>query len=464
MYITFSKRKANYKRGQLAPFFIALIAVLIIAVFVTINVGKISLIKTRTANAADAGALAGGSVMASVFNGQAGMNSQMIDQYEMFFASISVSFTLALVFLIMANVKASAGLTAATSASDLACPSPCVAKVAAETAAAAIGSALGKLETFITTMRGIIVAVTGFWIAQLFFYLIMRNQAKKGRVSAIEMAYRYSFINSGIRNKLVSSNPAEVENKRGDIYNYTDTFSDFIDGISGDPPSLEYHWKDGQDRHHRVKVEAGTEKVDTYRLRATVLPFPAEMITLGIMLRLAHTAHTALTLAETKYTFAVPVLATACGCRNCCSPSSHPCCLCWAAACADAEEFLGAGIAANTEGISNIVPIYPLLALAWTGLAPGEEFTDSSGWSSAWAILCWVEDIVHDRLFHLTEWQAHQGEDYGLWKTKYPNDWNGSSEPSANERIRSYSRVNFRGHGKINPPEPYFDASIQAAE
>lgn len=59
---------SNRKKGQIAPFLIAVIVILLIAVMVTVNLGKVSLTKTHTANAADAGALAGGSTMANGLN------------------------------------------------------------------------------------------------------------------------------------------------------------------------------------------------------------------------------------------------------------------------------------------------------------------------------------------------------------------------------------------------------------
>lgn len=52
-------------RGQIAPLLIAIIVILLIATMVTVNIGKLSLLKTGVSNAADAGALAGASAMAT---------------------------------------------------------------------------------------------------------------------------------------------------------------------------------------------------------------------------------------------------------------------------------------------------------------------------------------------------------------------------------------------------------------
>ncbi len=68
-------------RGQVAPFMIAIIVVLIMAIMVTVNIGKVSLTKTRTANAADAGALACSTMHANTLNTLADINTQMIAEY-----------------------------------------------------------------------------------------------------------------------------------------------------------------------------------------------------------------------------------------------------------------------------------------------------------------------------------------------------------------------------------------------
>jgi hypothetical protein len=69
------------KRGQITPFLIAVIAILLIAIMVTVNLGKISMTKTHTANAADAGALAGASTHTNTLNAIADRNSMMIANY-----------------------------------------------------------------------------------------------------------------------------------------------------------------------------------------------------------------------------------------------------------------------------------------------------------------------------------------------------------------------------------------------
>jgi len=62
MFVYFSKEKINYYKGQVAPFLIALIAIVVMFIMITVNIGKIGMFKTDTSNAADAAALAGATV------------------------------------------------------------------------------------------------------------------------------------------------------------------------------------------------------------------------------------------------------------------------------------------------------------------------------------------------------------------------------------------------------------------
>lgn len=63
MFEKFSQEKAHYKKGQIFPFIIALICIVLILILITINLGQIGIMKTDVSNAADAGALAAASVI-----------------------------------------------------------------------------------------------------------------------------------------------------------------------------------------------------------------------------------------------------------------------------------------------------------------------------------------------------------------------------------------------------------------
>ena len=63
MFIWFSENRANYNKGQVFPFVIAAIAILVMMAMITANLGKLAIFKTDVSNAADAGALAGAGVL-----------------------------------------------------------------------------------------------------------------------------------------------------------------------------------------------------------------------------------------------------------------------------------------------------------------------------------------------------------------------------------------------------------------
>ena len=63
MFIKFNREKANYESGQIFPYLIAVIVAIIIMAMITVNLGKLAIFKTDVSNAADAGSLAGASVL-----------------------------------------------------------------------------------------------------------------------------------------------------------------------------------------------------------------------------------------------------------------------------------------------------------------------------------------------------------------------------------------------------------------
>jgi len=96
MFIFFSKYKANYhqEKGQVFPFLIAVAVVIIIMIMITVNLGQVGVIKTENSNAADAGALAGTSVLSGTLLGL-GLKSDYMFGYAVIMIT---AITLACVF------------------------------------------------------------------------------------------------------------------------------------------------------------------------------------------------------------------------------------------------------------------------------------------------------------------------------------------------------------------------------
>lgn len=81
-------------KAQMFPFLIVILAIVIMALMITVNIGKIGLTKTRTGNAADAGALAGCSIHSITLNVLAQQNQEMIYAYEAEVAAFVVPMTI----------------------------------------------------------------------------------------------------------------------------------------------------------------------------------------------------------------------------------------------------------------------------------------------------------------------------------------------------------------------------------
>lgn len=503
----FYKNKARYEKGQMAPLFIAILAILIIMAMVTVNLSKVSLTKTDSSNAVDAGALAAGSVMANVFNALAVANSQMEASYWEFFASISVSFILAILSVIGAQIEAAAAEVAAGAAEATAgtavgeagtavgeaCPAPYAGAGSASGAAGtmggaissmseallAIGKAMGSMENFVTTAWGISIAVTAYYIAQYYFYTIIRDMAEEGWESGIEIGHQFAFMNSGIGSKLREDDlEREETGVPEEDNNYRNKFSDFMDNLGHDS-QYTYPWLDGQHRYHYVTVKMGIDDVDTFDLRVAAFPYPAEIALLATSIVIGGTVLAELTTTEIAYGMALMgyslaaimwgvasgVLTAAGACMSCCNNpwTAAFCCPCWEALCAIGEGLLNsglgfaeaglgenaAGLIANAAAIASMIPLYPLMAAAWSGLLPGPVTARSGSKEDALPfIICWIDEVVHDRRVRVDTTQHHQGMELGLWQMQYP------------DKIQSFSIVDFTGYGKIHSPDPRFDPSI----
>jgi hypothetical protein len=69
MFIFFAENRANYNKGQVFPFIIAIIVVILIMAMITANLGKLAVFKTDVSNAADSGALGSASVLSNFLLG-----------------------------------------------------------------------------------------------------------------------------------------------------------------------------------------------------------------------------------------------------------------------------------------------------------------------------------------------------------------------------------------------------------
>lgn len=381
MFIYFHQHKFSYNKGQIAPLMILVLVILIIMAIVTVNIYKVAMDKTSSANAVDAGAIAGGSLMASIYNAQASANADLAAKYKEFTAELALLSLSAVVAAYLAT-GACAGWTCGPQLPC--CPSP--------------GCKLGwRVST--GAMTAAATAAGLFFHAQYMAYRNMRKQASEGRKQAIELAYRYAFYNSGIGSKLIGGLPPEsTENKSGDDFNYSATYSEFLD--SSDVTTGSYAWVDGQGRRHQAQINVTTPEIDIYKIQYGALPTPYIVYLLWSTRMWAEATATA-------------------GCAAC------PCTV---------------GLMYETAAQVTIAA-----AIAEAGFIPA-YIMDVSEAANVLLPICWVVDVnpanaVKDhRRLRVDYTLTQEGADLGLSQTQYP-------------LVRSYSIVDFRGNGKILPHE-----------
>ena len=89
MFFSWYFKNKNFKKrsnlsGQIAPFLLVVLVMLLVASIATINIGRVSLDKTETDNASDAAALAAASIQAGAFNWLAETNGLFRDNFDYF--------------------------------------------------------------------------------------------------------------------------------------------------------------------------------------------------------------------------------------------------------------------------------------------------------------------------------------------------------------------------------------------
>ena len=254
MFKYFSKNKCNTEKGQVASFFVALIVLVAVMALITVNIGKIGFIKTEASNAADAGALAAGSVMANTFNTFGRSNMDLENGYWDFLDFIYQALIHAVNSLTTAYIYTYFSEVDARLALQIACLDPCQAANLAFLASYKANLASLEIATVVIPIMEQVVRPTiiDFHDSQLSFYQDIRRTGEEGWCEAIKMGHKFAFRNSGIAEKL---------RDRGRFTQFLDSF----DCVQ----HYEYPWTDGQNRAHLVSVDVNIPPIDTYELKVT---------------------------------------------------------------------------------------------------------------------------------------------------------------------------------------------------
>jgi len=407
----FSKNLWRKNRGQLAPFFIILLVIVIIMAMVTVNLSKVAFVKTETANSVDAGALAAGSVMANLFNAIGKANERFETSYRDFFDEISNLFIQALTHVISAIIEANKARVEAQQALNYACSDPCTALNKLSDALKFLDTAIAEVDSLAKTMDEIKTSIKNFHEKHLDYYKKIRQLAEDSRQKAMGMGRKFGFMNSGIADKVADRQ----------------SFTNFLDSGTSD----SYEWFDGQERRHYIEVKVSIDPVEKFELKVTENTYSKEMEIIDSIISLITSAKGSLNMAKGYYNAAYGWLWISCILAQFELP--------YAEQCKNAADNLKLGLTENDLGITKLKQIIAKIIEAWKGLFPKDgTFTSSSVSDAEDQIICWIEEIIHSHTVRVTSKQEHAGkEEAGIWNARYPE-------------IESFSVVNFEGKGQIH--------------
>jgi hypothetical protein len=434
MYVYLEENRNAYHKGQLTPFFIAILTILIIGIMVTVNIGKVAKIKTHTSNSADAGALAAASAMASTFNALGAYASYMYILYldlkdiiERLLDEARDATTRMIAWLAAAAAIAALG-------ASLACPLLAAGK-GVYMASMATGIAfLLMAEYELIVQFGIMENVKGYIEAlheqqQMLYYNddeesnSIREMVDDGVDSARESALALGFANSGVSAMLTESQQ--------------DAYQSFIEALSGS--SATYSWKDGQDRQHDVTMEIALDEVVNYQLYKTkkdldtiiddyflayYVLYGAEAVAIAYLIKQykgLRSDASAITVCE-GWVVSVPD-----GC-SCCIP----------AACAGPAAATWPVVAYTTATGAAAAAFFLVFDKIENGIQENGTFWNSSG-DVGDKIITTIADVEHSRELSVSSQQWHEGADLTLWETSYDVSPSGASA--------SFSGGALDGHG-----------------
>jgi hypothetical protein len=380
MYIFWEENTNCYHKGQLAPFFIAILTILIIGIMVTVNIGKIAQIKTHTSNSADAGALAGASMMGTTFNFLGAHSSLMYAQSRNYFKlfieeslkQVNKYTTWTIVWLLAALAIQGVAL--------LMLLIPGIGEVLYQAclviSAVFLVIAAGKLNGQIgPMMKQVKQRIKDWHKLHGDTYVFLREMVDTRVDSARRQALSLGFSNSGVSSMLTEDQGDDYEN--------------FIEGLE-EVSAATYSWQDGQDgqgRSHDVTMEVSLADVENYELYKTKKNIKTLVTGIGSYFNIFYLLSAAISIAISMW---IAKVAT------------------WL------PSYVGIGAtAAATAGF------YLITHLIKNGIQEGGTFWDSSG-DPGDTIIIAIANAEHSRSLAVTSEQLHQGANLTLWQTEYP--------------------------------------------
>lgn len=266
-------KKESGLKGQVAPFLLVIIVILLVAAITTVNIGRVAIDKTYTGNAADAGALGAASDMAGTFNSLALANDGLRQSYDEFYEGTmfplfnkaedywlnSVLFAAGAAALVVIATAYAVSLEIRP-VCNITFPWEYLLEAFLAVAAAVLMYYAAEYTGYFNLTVGMIISYLDSWQPQQLEYYcttIREGIGDAGRDAAEKTGYQLAFSNSGISDKL--------SDEQGNNY------SEFMD--TEDYASGEYSWDDKIGGSHRVLVNVSVPAINNYILQHTVDPY-----------------------------------------------------------------------------------------------------------------------------------------------------------------------------------------------
>lgn len=439
MFVHFSLYKCQYHKGQLTPFFIALIVILVTVILITVNISKVSLHRTYTSNAVDSGALAGATVMASVYDGLADSKTSMEKQWALWYTQMFNNLLriegvreamerdtewaqeqgwYAFVFYVLALIITVSNTSRCDMEWYAVYGLAILGAVAATFHAFAESNLRGvkrSVPNFKEGIENLQTALTTYKEALQGAYRKMRGQVNEAHESAVNIAYKMAFVNSGIGSKL--------DDDQREQYN------DWLDDDDAPYNSGKYSWKDGQGRAHNVNVSVSIDSVGTYNWVVTTLTYTALNDLFDDAIDLCDELYDHIKEAYGDFHRATDamivgavfgiIMALSCLCKDfwLCAIIFWVAWAIWVICLVIAMLYILYQLLTHIPDALDVLDdIQEDIQQITDGFVP----RGSVGNPGDDEVLCYLTSVPHSHLVSVSSSQSHEGKNFGIWETTYP--------------------------------------------
>lgn len=304
MFFSWYAKNRHFKRGsnlsgQITPFLLIILAVLLIAAIATINIGRTSIDKTCSANGADAGSLAAASAWGGAFNKLAGLNWDLDFYYALTYAQYSDLYPEASHYIddaILYVASAEAFLAASLllmSVPPLICGIIWVngipAAISNGLAVYALWEASESILAFNLEIQAMKSITDTFHTEQGQRYCDAVDFMQTSYIDSRKTGLNYAFSNSCIANRLSNAPPSPTQSDQFSTWLATDPYQDSPPLYTG-----TYSWQDKIDQTHTVSSTLDLPNIENFRIQPTQGTYANITSVLDDMISTSDTIHTIL--------------------------------------------------------------------------------------------------------------------------------------------------------------------------